>query len=88
MDGIPVESFLRVGFSLARADTGSDERTPSPATLRKWFGTLLKRKEPVIGWDRISVMLSTHAARVIQKFYRKRWRQRNHEDVIQLYLSF
>jgi len=88
MEGIPIESFLRAGFSLSRADDSSDECTPSPATLRKWFSTLLKRKEPAIGWDRISVILYAHAARVIQEFYRRWWRQREHEDAIQLYLSF
>ena len=92
MEGISIESFLRVGFLMAKEDNREGETTPSPATLRRWFdlSTLMKPKKEHVPWSNISFLIKTHAALVIQRMYdRYRYRRRkNHADIIQLYLSF
>ena len=87
MEGISVESFLRVGFLMSREDNDGD-KTPSPSTLRKWFDISTYLKRPSIPWDGIDRLLTIYAASVIQRAYQN-WRKRKkREHIIQLYLSF
>ena len=90
MEGIAVESFLRLGFLMAREDSSEGGTTPSPATLKRWFdlSTFMRRKKEGVPWSNISFLIKTHAVLVIQGAY-GRWRRRkNHADIVQLYLSF
>jgi hypothetical protein len=91
MEGIAVESFLRLGFFMAKDNNREGETTPSPATLRKWFDIstfMWKKKKEGVHWSNISFLIKTHAALVIQRMNDRYRRRRNHTDIIQLYLSF
>jgi len=90
MEGISVESFLRLGFLMSRDDNRDGEKTPSPTTLRKWFdlSPFMRKKKSSISWDGISFLIKTRAALVIQGMYRQWYRRKNHTDIIQIYLSF
>ena len=88
MDGISIESFLKVGFLMSRENDRDGEKTPSPSTLRRWFdlSTYVKKKQ-CISWDRMNWLVRIHASVIVQRAYR-RWCRRKNKDIIQLYLSF